>query len=53
MWFDAFYISMLSSKYRHGRINYLASFINGLRSNARALLDKNTCSSLIYIIEKT
>jgi 2-polyprenyl-3-methyl-5-hydroxy-6-metoxy-1,4-benzoquinol methylase len=52
MWFDAFYISMLSSKYRHGRIQYLGSFINGLRSNARTLMNRNACSSLIYIIEK-
>jgi 2-polyprenyl-3-methyl-5-hydroxy-6-metoxy-1,4-benzoquinol methylase len=52
MWFDAFYISLLSSKYRHGRSNYLASFINGLRSNLKALVNKDQCSSLIYIIEK-
>lgn len=52
MWFDAFYISILSSKYRNGQTNYITSFINGVRSNARALLDKKQCSSLIYIIEK-
>jgi 2-polyprenyl-3-methyl-5-hydroxy-6-metoxy-1,4-benzoquinol methylase len=52
MWFDAFYISMLSSKYRSGRVNYIASFINGLRSNTKALFNKKACSSLIYIIEK-
>ena len=52
MWFDAFYISMLSSKYRHGRINYFASVINGLRSNLKALVNKDQCSSLIYIIGK-
>lgn len=52
MWFDAFYISLLSSKYRHGRTHYLASFINGLRSNLKALANKDRCSSLIYIIGK-
>lgn len=52
MWFDAFYISMLSSKYRHGRTHYLASFINGLRSNIKTLINKDQCSSLIYIIGK-
>ena len=52
MWFDAFYISMLSSKYRHGRTRYLSSFVNGLRSNIKALTNKDQCSSLIYIIGK-
>lgn len=52
MWFDAFYISMLSSKYRHGYINYFSSFINGLRSNLNALANKDRCSSLVYIVEK-
>lgn len=52
MWFDAFYISLLSSKYRNGRTNYLSSFIIGLRSNIKTLVNKDQCSSLIYIIEK-
>lgn len=52
MWFDSFYISMLSSKYKSGKTNYITSFINGLRSNVAALLNKERCSSLIYIISK-
>ena len=52
MWFDSFYVSMLSSKYRNGRTSYIFSAINGLRSNLKALRDTDSCSSLIYIISK-
>ena len=52
MWFDSFYISMLSSKYKTGKTKYIKAFINGLRSNVTALLNKKRCSSLIYIISK-
>ena len=52
MWFDAFYISLLSSKYHKGRTSWIGAGINGLRSNMAALLDPDRCSSLIYIIEK-
>ena len=52
MWFDSFYISMLSSKYQNGKTNYLTAFINGLRSNVSALINKERCSSLIYIVSK-
>lgn len=52
MWFDSFYISLLSSKYRMGKTKYLSAFINGLRSNITALANKDRCSSIIYIIEK-
>ena len=50
MWFDSFYISLLSSKYRNGYTNWLGAGINGLRSNIKALFHKDRCSSLIYII---
>jgi len=52
MWYDSFYISMLSSKYRNGKTNLFASFINGFRSNLKAIGDVRNCSSVIYIIEK-
>lgn len=52
MWFDSFYVSMLSSKYKHGKTNLFAAFFNGLRSNYAALKDVKRCSSVIYIIEK-
>jgi 2-polyprenyl-3-methyl-5-hydroxy-6-metoxy-1,4-benzoquinol methylase len=52
MWFDSFYISMLSSKYKNGKTNYPAAVINGIKSNLAALANKENCSSLIYIISK-
>ena len=52
MWFDSFYISLLSSKYRNGSTKPVSSFINGLRSNLTALTNKDRCSSLIYIVAK-
>jgi 2-polyprenyl-3-methyl-5-hydroxy-6-metoxy-1,4-benzoquinol methylase len=52
MWFDSFYISLLSSKYKNGKPNYIASVINGICSNTQALVDNDKCSSLIYIIAK-
>jgi 2-polyprenyl-3-methyl-5-hydroxy-6-metoxy-1,4-benzoquinol methylase len=52
MWLDAFYISLLSSKYQNDSSKWLSAGINGLRSNVAALIDKDKCSSLIYIVEK-
>lgn len=52
MWFDSFYISLLSSKYHRGKTSWVGAGINGLKSNLTALFQKDRCSSLIYIIEK-
>lgn len=52
MWYDSFYISMLSSRYKNGKTNFIAAIINGLRSNLRAWSDVKQCSSVIYIIGK-
>ena len=52
MWYDSFYISLLSSKYKRGKTNWMAAFFNGLRSNFRAIGNVKKCSSVIYIIEK-
>jgi 2-polyprenyl-3-methyl-5-hydroxy-6-metoxy-1,4-benzoquinol methylase len=52
MWFDAFYISLLSSKYRKGRTGWISAGINGLRSNLRTVFNRRASSSLIYIISK-
>ena len=50
MWFDAFYISLLSSKYKNGNLNWMGALLSGLRSNVNAVFNKNKCSSLIYVI---
>ncbi len=50
MVFDSFYISMLSEKYMHGKINYISSFFNGLKTDLYGLSDKKYYSSLIYVL---
>lgn len=52
MWFDSFYISLLSSKYKNGNTSWIGAAINGLRSNLSALANRDHTSSLIYILEK-
>ena len=52
MWFDSFYVSMLSEQYRRGKGNIVGAFLNGFVSNAKAVFDKEKCSSVIYIIRK-
>jgi 2-polyprenyl-3-methyl-5-hydroxy-6-metoxy-1,4-benzoquinol methylase len=52
MWFDSFYISLLSSKYHKGKTSWIGAGFTGLRSNINAMMNKDKCSSLIYIIEK-
>ena len=52
MWFDAFYVSLLSEKYKSGKMNPVKGFWIGLLSNIKALTSKDA-SSLIYIIKNT
>ena len=52
MWFDSFYISLLSSKYKNGKTNWPGALWSGARSNLKAAANKNYCSSLIYILKK-
>ncbi len=50
MWLDSFYICMLSEKYKKG--SFIKAIRNGLTSNFNAWINKEQCSSLVYIIEK-
>ena len=52
MWYDSFYISLLSSKYKNGKSNLITAGWNGFRSNLKAFGDRKKCSSVIYIIGK-
>ena len=51
MWFDAFYVSLLSEKYRSGKMNPLKAVLIGFLSNFKAFFTKEA-SSLIYILKK-
>lgn len=50
--FDAYYVAMLSEKYKTGSNNYLTAFTNGRKSNQWAKTNHNDYSSLIYVIKK-
>jgi predicted SAM-dependent methyltransferase len=50
MKFDSFYVSMLSEKYKTGKVNYLKAFLTGLSSNLKAQ-NKNSYSSTIYVFK--
>ncbi|MBF4472768.1 class I SAM-dependent methyltransferase [Flavobacterium sp. HJJ] len=49
MKFDSFYVSLLSEKYKNGKMNYFKAFFIGLKSNWKAKKDMEY-SSHIYII---
>jgi hypothetical protein len=52
MWFDSYYISLLSSRYKNGKTRMAAAFLAGMQSNWKALFNTQKCSSVIYVIEK-
>ncbi len=49
---DAFYVSLLSERYRKTGFPLFRAFINGIRSN-RAAIKTGNYSSLIYVLKKT
>ena len=52
MWFDSFYVSILSEQYKTGKNQYISAFWNGLLSNFKTIVNHKKCSSVIYILEK-
>jgi len=52
MYFDAFYVSLLSEKYKSGKMNFFKGFWVGLQSNIKSIKTKEA-SSLIYIVKNT
>lgn len=51
MVFDAFYVCLLSEKYKSGKMSFVKAFLLGLKSNWKAL-KTGEYSSQIYVIEK-
>lgn len=49
MWYDSFYVSMLSEQYKAGKPNIVKAFANGSISDLKAINDTRRCSSIIYI----
>lgn len=50
MKFDSFYVSLLSEKYKSGKMNYIKAFFVGLKSNHNGK-QTNEFSSHIYVIK--
>ena len=50
---DAFYISMLSEKYKNGSPKNFNALLHGIISNCSALMKDKNYSSLIYIFKKS
>jgi 2-polyprenyl-3-methyl-5-hydroxy-6-metoxy-1,4-benzoquinol methylase len=51
MIFDSFYISILSEKYKAGKLNFILGVIKGLISNLRAMIAGKNYSSLTYVFK--
>lgn len=52
MYFDSYYVSMLSEKYIRGKNHYLSALLNASLSNFKALEKTEGYSSLIYVVKK-
>ena len=52
MWFDSFYVSLLSEEYKTGKKNWAKAFLVGLWSNVLGIFTKEH-SSHIYILKKS
>jgi len=50
MWFDSFYVSLLSEKYKNGKMSFVKGFFVGFNSNVSGLYKKEF-SSHIYILK--
>ena len=50
MWFDSFYVSLLSEKYKSGKMNFISGFFIGFVSNVSGLFKKEF-SSHIYVLK--
>src|SRR5690554_555171 len=52
MYFDSFYVSLLSEKYKNGKMNFIKAFLIGLKSNLKGMSSKEF-SSHIYVLKNT
>lgn len=50
MWFDSFYVSLLSEKYKNGKMSFIKGFFVGFYSNLIGIF-KNEYSSHIYVFK--
>ncbi len=52
MYFDSFYVSVLSEKYKKSRFQFFKGMINGFISNIVAIFNRGNYSSIIYVLKQ-
>ena len=50
--FDAFYVSILSEKYKKSKMPFLKGMLNGMRAWFASAANKERSSSIIYVFRK-
>ena len=50
MWFDSFYVAMLSEQYKNKKGSLVRAGMIGLLSNMKTIFNRQRCSSVIYVI---
>ena len=53
MWFDSYYVSLLSERYKENDLGILKAIKHGTISNYNALLNPKLASSIIYLIRSS
>jgi 2-polyprenyl-3-methyl-5-hydroxy-6-metoxy-1,4-benzoquinol methylase len=52
MWFDSFYVAMLSEQYKNGKNNLFKAFFTGVITTLQSLMNVKKSSSIIYVLQK-
>ncbi len=50
MWFDSFYVALLSEQYKNKKGNLIRAGLVGCLSNLKTIFNRQQCSSVIYVI---
>ena len=53
MWFDSFYVALLSEQYKTGKTSLVKGTWRGLQSNLGTLRNRERCSSLTFVVTKS
>lgn len=52
MYFDSFYVSMLSEKYKQSKFQFIKGMTRGLISNISAIFNQGNYSSIVYVLKQ-
>ena len=52
MWFDVYYIALLSEQYKYGKQRFLPALWFGLRCTLATLFNRSKASSIMYVLKK-